>query len=97
MTPKITNVSFKLLSTPSLLDERVYMVVESESPLSRAVSARVRVGEQEGRLGMFRLTDGALTVYLKDEPAEGDVVRVGWHDGGELEDTTFTYQRQPNV
>src|SRR5687768_1667252 len=97
MTPTITGVAFQLLDPPSLRGEVVRLVVASEQPFSGAIAARVRVGDQEGRLGTFNLEDGSLNVYLSSEPAEGDVVRVGWHDGQPLEDTSFTYQRPPNA
>ena len=87
----ITNVTFQLLDPPSLFGERVRLIVESDPPLSRAVPARVRVGNQEGRVGAFRLSDGALNVYLANVPDVGDVVYVGWVGEG-TEATSFTYQ-----
>jgi|SRR5689334_14850097 len=97
MVPAITNVTFQILEAPSPLGDAVRMVIESVRPITRAIQTRVRVGSQEGRIGPFRLSDGALNVYLQQIPAAGDVVYVGWADGNDLEATSFTYQPAANV
>ncbi|HEY6173753.1 MAG TPA: hypothetical protein VIX73_04880 [Kofleriaceae bacterium] len=97
MVPEITNVTFQILEAPSPLGDAVRIVIESVAPLTRAIATRVRVGTQEGRIGPFRLSDGALNVYLQQVPTVGDVVFVGWADGNDLEATSFTYQPAANV
>lgn len=93
--PDVSSVSFQVLDTPSFFGEQVRMIIQGEGPFSRAIPLQVRVGDQEARVGSVSLIDGSLDTFLMNEPAQGDVVFVGWADDDELPATAFTYERPP--
>ena len=95
--PVVNSVKFVVLSTPSARGEQVRMNLQGEGPFTRAIPLRVRVGDQMARVGAFSLIDGSLDTFLMTEPAQGEVVFVGWADDEELTATEFVYERPPIV
>jgi hypothetical protein len=89
---KVDSAEFEVLADPPLPDWRVRIVAVGEDFTTRAAPIEARVGDQPVEGLMPRADASGFTGFVREEPAAGDRLFVGYLDDG-LEETVVVQRR----